>query len=64
MAAGCWGGNCAGAAGGLAVYGFGAGVGCCAGGTVLCVGGWLASDGDSGYSTCWMVGLESVGSVS
>eukprot|EP00957_Ditylum_brightwellii_P093102 7088162-Ditylum_brightwellii.AAC.1 len=47
MSAGCWGGNCTGAAGGLAVYGFGADVGCCASGTVLCVGGWLASDGDS-----------------
>eukprot|EP00957_Ditylum_brightwellii_P047009 3569185-Ditylum_brightwellii.AAC.1 len=46
MAAGCWGGNCAGAAGGLAAYNLGAGVGCCAGGTVSCVGGWLASDGD------------------
>eukprot|EP00957_Ditylum_brightwellii_P110674 8440276-Ditylum_brightwellii.AAC.1 len=31
MAAGCWGGNCVGAAGGLAAYGLGAGVGCCEG---------------------------------
>eukprot|EP00957_Ditylum_brightwellii_P002776 213417-Ditylum_brightwellii.AAC.1 len=63
MAAGCWGGKCAGAAGGLAAYGLGAGVGCCRSGTVLCVGSWLALDGDGGDSTCWMVGLELVGSV-
>eukprot|EP00957_Ditylum_brightwellii_P174989 13323443-Ditylum_brightwellii.AAC.1 len=29
MAAGCWGGNFSGVAGGLAAYGVGVGVGCC-----------------------------------